>query len=91
MLTGRVVLRTPAGEEELGPMDVVCFPPGPEGAHKVTNRTDEPARILILSTTAGVNVAVYPDSDKLGIFTPNDDDDLLVRRESGVDYWDREL
>lgn len=91
VVAGRPTLRHPGGEDELAPGDLVCFPEGPEGAHKVTNRTDEPARILILSTTAGVNVAVYPDSDKLGIFTPNDDDDLLVRRESGVDYWDREL
>jgi hypothetical protein len=35
-------------------------------------------------------VAVYPDSDKVGIFTPDRTDDVMVRRESNVDYWDGE-
>ena len=88
---GRPELRTPEGEEELEPGDVVCFPKGPDGAHKVTNRHGEPARIMILSTKGGPSVAVYPDSDKLGVFTEDGADDVMVRRESDVDYWDREL
>jgi hypothetical protein len=35
-------------------------------------------------------VAVYPDSDKIGVFTAGKVDNVMVRRESGVDYWDRE-
>ena len=31
VLSGRVEVRTPEGEEELGPMEVVCFPFGPDG------------------------------------------------------------
>ena len=34
--TGTPTLREPDGEHELEPGDLVCFPPGPEGAHKVT-------------------------------------------------------
>jgi len=90
-LTGRVVLRTPAGEEEIGPMDVVCFPMGPEGAHKVTNRSEETARVLMLSTMPRVSVAVYPDSGKLLASPGTRDDRLMVRRESGVDYYDGEV
>jgi uncharacterized cupin superfamily protein len=90
-LTGRVVLRTPAGEEEIGPMDVVCFPTGPEGAHKVTNRSDETARVLMLSTMPRVSVAVYPDSGKVLADPGTRDDRLMVRRESGVDYYDGEV
>ena len=33
---------------------------------------------------------VYPDSDKIGIWTGNRDDDLMVRRTGGVDYFDGE-
>jgi hypothetical protein len=33
---------------------------------------------------------VYPDSDKIGIWTGNKADDILVRRESGVSYYDGE-
>ena len=90
-LTGRVVLRTPAGEEEIGPLDVACFPPGPEGAHKVTNRSDETARVIMLSTKPQVSVAVYPDSGKMLASTGNPEDRLMARRESAVDYYDGEV
>jgi uncharacterized cupin superfamily protein len=90
-LTGRVVLRTPAGDEEVGPMDVVCFPMGPEGAHKVTNRSQDTARVLMVSTMPRVSVAVYPDSGKLLASPGTRDDRLMVRRESEVDYYDGEV
>ena len=90
VVAGRPTLRHPGGEDELEPGDLVCFPEGPEGAHKVTNRTEETVRVMILSTKAFPAVAVYPDSDKIGVFTENEVDGVLVRRESGVDYWDRE-
>lgn len=91
VVLGRPTLRHPGGEEELEPGDLVCFPEGPEGAHKVTNATGEAARIMILSTKASPAVAVYPDSDKVGVFTENEANDVMVRRESDVDYWDGEL
>ena len=81
VLTGNPTVRTPEGDAQLDPGDVVCFPPGPEGAHKVTG----PARVLMISTKNEPSVAVYPDSDKLGIYVG--DYELLVKRDSGVDYW----
>jgi uncharacterized cupin superfamily protein len=90
-LSGRVVLRTPEGEEEIGPMDVACFPMGPEGAHKVTNRTEETARVVMFSTKPQVSVAVYPDSGKMLANTGNREDRLMARRESAVDYYDGEV
>ncbi len=45
---------------------------------------------MILSTKASPAVAVYPDSDKIGIFTEDERDDVMVRRDSGVGYWDSE-
>ncbi|MGH3041304.1 MAG: cupin domain-containing protein [Gaiellaceae bacterium] len=91
VVAGRPTLRHPGGEDELEPGDLVCFLEGPEGAHKVTNATHETARIMILSTKAWPAVAVYPDSDKIGVFTEDESDDVMIRRESDVDYWDREL
>lgn len=91
VLDGRPTLRHHEGEEELAPGDVVCFPIGPEGAHKVTNRTDAPVRVIIFSTKNEPSVAVYPDSDKIGIWPGDKRDNILVRRESVVDYWDREV
>jgi uncharacterized cupin superfamily protein len=91
VLDGRPTLRHVEGEEELAPGDVVNFPVGPEGAHKVTNRTDAPVRVVIFSTKHEPGVAVYPDSDKIGVWPGDKRDHILVRRESVVDYWDREL
>src|ERR687888_137579 len=66
VLQGRPTVRRPRGTEKLVPGDVVCFPPGPDGAHKVTNRTKETVRVLMISTRNDPSVAVYPDSDKVG-------------------------
>ncbi|HEX2104554.1 MAG TPA: cupin domain-containing protein [Solirubrobacteraceae bacterium] len=90
VLAGVLTVRHPGGEDELEPGDVVCFRAGPEGAHKLTNRGAEPVRMLIVSTRNMPAVAVYPDSDKIGVFTEGRTDDIMVRREAGVDYWDGE-
>ena len=90
VLHGRPTLRTPEGTETLEPWDVVFFPPGPEGAHSVRNDTDETVRVLMYSTNTYPAVAVYPDSDKIGAFTGNEEDNVLVRRSSKVEYFDGE-
>jgi len=88
-LGGTVVVRTPEGEEELEPFEVVAFPPGKAGALKCTNRGSETVRVLMLSTMPEVSVSVYPDSDKVLANSP--DDRHLSRRSSGVDYYDGEV
>ena len=91
VVSGRPTVRMPVGEHELRPGDVVCFPEGPEGAHQVRNGTDEPIRILIASTKELPRATVYPDSDKISIWTGNDADPVrLFQIESAVDYWDGE-
>ena len=89
VLSGRVTVRHPGGEQELGEGDVVCFPPGPDGAHKVTCLGDDVARVLMTSTKQTPAIAVYPDSDKVAIF-PGDDRDRLMMRRATLDYWDGE-
>jgi uncharacterized cupin superfamily protein len=91
VLDGRPTLRTPEGEEELKPKDVVCFPEGPDGAHKVTNRTAETIRVLMFSTRSTPGIAIYPDSDKIGVWpAPGGVDHVLLRRNATVDYYDGE-
>jgi uncharacterized cupin superfamily protein len=92
VVSGRPTLRTPAGQRELSAGDVVCFPEGPAGAHQVRNDSDEPVRVLILSTKRMPGVAVYPDSDKIGVWpvAGGATDRILVRRDSAVDYWEGE-
>lgn len=91
VLSGNPTLRTPSGEERLAPWDVTCFPRGPEGAHAVRNETEEPARVLMFSTVVNPSATVYPDSDKVGIWTGDKETDVLVRRSSAVEYYDGEV
>lgn len=92
VLSGVVTVRHPEGEDEVATGEIVCFPDGPAGAHKLTNRADATARFLVLSTLVSPSASVYPDSGKIGIW-PNagGGDALIVRQESAVDYWDGEL
>lgn len=88
VLRGRVMVRTPEGEEEVGPHQLVFFPPRPEGAHKVWNAdAAEPAHVLMWSTIKYPAATVYPDSDKIGLWTRDRADNVLVKRSSSVPYY----
>jgi uncharacterized cupin superfamily protein len=86
VVDGAVVVRSPDGEHSLGRGDLVCFPPGPAGAHKVMNRSNLPARTLLFSSSRVPAVSVYPDSDKIGVWPGNETDDLIFRRDSAVPW-----
>ncbi len=88
VLSGTPTLRDPGGEHALSEGDVVCFVDGPDGAHKVTNRSDQMARVLMVSTIPrkGVSICVYPDSDKVGVYPPG----KRLRMSGDLDYWDGE-
>lgn len=90
VLAGRPSVRDPEGTEQLEPFDVVFFPTGPAGAHQIRNDTDEPARVLMWGMVVTPTATAYPDSDKVGIWTGDKAEDLIVRRSSGVEYYDGE-
>jgi uncharacterized cupin superfamily protein len=95
VVEGTVVLRAPDGEHRLERGDLVRFPPGPEGAHRLMNRSESPARTLMFSSSRGPAVVVYPDSDTIGVFTGDEADDLVFRRGTAVPWaygeegWDK--
>jgi uncharacterized cupin superfamily protein len=91
VLEGTPTLRDPEGSHALEPWDVVLFPRGPEGAHGVGNETEQSVRVLMFSTVIHPTATVYPDSDKVGIWTGNPDDDVMVRKDSKVGYYDGEV
>ena len=94
VVDGTVVVRAADGEHVLERGDLVCFPPGPSGAHKLMNRSDSPARTLMFSRSRTPAVSVYPDSDKIGVF-PDDETDLFFERGTAVPWshgeegWDK--
>ena len=87
VLEGRPTVRTPDATEQVDPFEVVFFPTGPEGAHQISNDTDAPVRVLMWSNVVYPTATAYPDSGKVGVFTGDKSEDLLVERSSGVDYY----
>jgi uncharacterized cupin superfamily protein len=91
VLDGEVLVRTPGGDEILGRGEIARFPAGPPGAHKVSARGQASARVMMFSSAREPAVAVYPDSDKIGVWPGNPDDQVILRRADGaVDYFDGE-
>lgn len=61
VLSGTPSVRTPEGVEQLTPGDVLYFPEGPDGLHTFSNPSDEPARIIAVSTKRFPDVVAYPE------------------------------
>ncbi len=68
VLEGEVILRAADGEHPMVSGDAELFRRGPDGAHQVINRTEEPARIVIFSTMIEPEIAEYLDSGNIGVF-----------------------
>ena len=90
VVRGRPTLRHSDGEQELAEGDVVCFRRGKDGLHQVSNRTDEPARVLMISTLIVPEIVEYPDSGKIGARSATGERILLSRPGPMLDYWDGE-
>jgi uncharacterized cupin superfamily protein len=94
VVEGTVVVRTPDGEQSLGRGDLVRFPAGPAGAHKVMNRSESPARTLLFSRLQTPGISVYPDSDTIGVWA-GEENDLIFERGTAVPWahgeegWDK--
>ena len=65
VLRGRLSLRTHEGERELSDGDAVAFPRGRDGAHGMTNRSDQPVRYLVVAHHDSPDVIEYPDDGTL--------------------------
>ena len=89
VLSGEASLRTPEGERRLLSGDLVSFPRGASGAHKVTNSSSDVARYLIFSTKPASDIVEYPDSQKVS-FGSRGQGSRIVRDGESLDYWDGE-
>ncbi len=87
VLEGTPTLRTPEGSSALEPWDVCVFPVGPSGAHGVRNEGSSVVRVMMFSEVKWPAATVYPDSDKIGVWTGNDDDNAMFRRATKVEYF----
>jgi uncharacterized cupin superfamily protein len=67
LLQGRLTLRTPAGNRELGAGEVVHFPVGPERAHAISSVDDQPVSYVVVSTLVSSDATDYPDTRQLSV------------------------
>jgi uncharacterized cupin superfamily protein len=90
VLRGAPTLRTPEGERVLHEGDVVCFPRGKDGAHQIINRSDEPIRVVMLSSRVNPDVVEYLDTGKVLAKDAKGKTVLFSRRGPEIGYWEGE-
>lgn len=89
ILSGEGILRTPEGERKVAAGEFLFFPTGPEGAHKLTNCSDTENLVYIdFDVVHDVDIAVYPDSDKIGVWGMGINQ--LYPQAEAVDYYEGE-
>ncbi len=89
ILSGQGTLRTPEGERPVSAGELIFFPTGPKGAHKLTNSSEtEKLVYLDFDVVHDVDITEYPDSDKIAIWGKGINQ--LYPKLSQVDYYDGE-
>ncbi len=89
ILSGSGSLKTPDGYKNVSAGDFLFFPANEKGAHKLTN-TSENEKLIYLDfdTYNDLEVAVYPDSNKIGIWGKNIR--KIFKADQDVDYYEGE-
>ncbi len=89
ILSGEGILKTPDGERKVRAGELLFFPTGPAGAHKLTNASGEEMLTYIdFDVVHDIDIAVYPDSDKIGVWGMGIN--KLYPQSGNVDYYDGE-
>jgi len=84
VLSGTPTVRTPDGEEELAPGDVVYFPEGRAGLHTFSNPTDTPVRMIGISTKRFPDVVAYPERGVAWVATRHPERPVPESGDEGV-------
>ena len=90
VLEGAPTLRHPEGTERSRPGTSSASRAAPRAPTGSATRASETARVLMFSTVVVPTATVYPDSDKVGIWTGDPETDVIVRRDSAVGYFEGE-
>ena len=86
ILSGEGILKTPEGERKVTAGELLFFPIGPEGAHKLTNSSEnEMLTYIDFDVVHDIDIAVYPDSDKIGIWGKGIN--KIYPEDADVDYY----
>jgi uncharacterized cupin superfamily protein len=92
VLEGTPSLRMRRGTLQCRPGDFIAFPVGEQGAHQLRNDSSDPCLVLLVGMeepAVGLEACFYPDSDKMGVWTP-DARLRMLRASPDLDYFDGE-
>ena len=90
IISGEGIIITPDGESPVKSGDVIAFPPGEAGTHRIVNTSkSEILRYLDVDTVSEPDVAFYPDSGKVGLILGGKPHSVY-RRVAAVDYYEGE-
>lgn len=88
IISGTATLKTPKGDIKVSEGDVIVIPPNENGAHMLTNNSNEPIYYLDIDTIGSPDVILYPNSGNVRIMTGDMQKSFKI--ESEVNYLDGE-
>lgn len=86
VLDGHPTLLTPHGKASLSPGDVLGFPVGERGAHKLRNDSELSCTVVMVSNLCKDDVCFYPNSQKLMLESTG----AILADGPELDYYDGE-
>ena len=90
IISGEGKLETPEGEKKIAMGDVIVFPPGESGGHKIWNTSESATlRYIDVDTTTMSDVIFYPESEKVGMVL-NGTPHSYYKEEDKTGYYDGE-
>jgi uncharacterized cupin superfamily protein len=84
ILSGTPTVRTPEGEEQLSPGDVVYFPEGPDGLHDFSNPTAETVRMIAVSSKRFPDIVAYPERGVAWVATRHPERPVAEGGDEGI-------
>jgi uncharacterized cupin superfamily protein len=87
IISGKGKIETPDGDKEVTKGDVIVFPYGKEGAHRISNTSESDMLIYLdCDTTSTADVAFYPHSEKVGVIIEGQPE-AFFESANNVDYY----
>lgn len=88
IISGTATLKTPKGDIEVSEGDVIVMPANENGAHMLTNNSNETLFYLDVHTVGSPEVVIYPNTGKVRILSG--DIQKSFKLESEVNYLEGE-
>lgn len=87
IISGEGKLETTDGDKKIAKGDVIVFPQGKEGAHRISNTSESDMLVYLdCDTISKADVVFYPHSEKIG-FIIDGQPNTFFELENSVDYY----